>query len=283
MYRRLAIAALVIGVFFAVGALTFPTETLVRATLDQVPLPNQMKVLFTGARLRPSGLRLEQVHVVRQGGQPAFDAEWLRLRPSLLGFWRDGTGRPWSVDAGTCQGTIAARIGVERHATPVAITLDNVELASCLAYVQRVDAYGRVSGTVNARIETDDPHGSDGTLDIRGAAWKPGGPLEDIPVRADAGRLVWRLADRKLELTTIDALSSDFHAAGRGVVRFLTPVDDSVLDFRIAVTPGSTMPLLMRQYFEALPGAPPGAGGTRTFRLGGTLRDPRVLAIETPS
>jgi type II secretion system protein N len=283
MRRRLAIAGLVMAVFCVVGALTFPTDALVQATLDRVPLPDRMKVSFTSASLRPRGLRLEQVHVVREDGGPAFDAEWLRLRPSLLGLWRDGTGRPWSIGAGTCQGTIEATIGVERRATPIAVTLDNVELASCLTYVRRVDAYGRVSGMVNARIETEDPYGSDGALDIRGAAWKPGGPLEDLPLRVDAGRLVWQLAERKLELTTIDASSSDFRASGRGLVRFHTPVDDSVIDFRIAVTPGSTMPLLMRRYFDAIPGSPPGAGGTRTFRLGGTLREPRVVAIETPS
>src|SRR6185295_15606779 len=145
--RRLTIAALVLGVFVVVGILTFPTDALVQATLDRLPLPDQMTLAFTGARLRPSGLRLEQVHVVRPDGQPAFDAEWLRLQPSLLGFWRDGTGRPWSIGAGTCQGTVEATIGVDRHATPISVTLDNVELASCLAYVRHVDAYGRVSGT----------------------------------------------------------------------------------------------------------------------------------------
>lgn len=283
MRRALGVVVLLAAVAGVVGALTFPTDALVRGALERAPLPDQLQIAFAQARLRPGGLRLDQVRVVRPDGSLALEADWLRLRPSLLGLWRDGTGRPWSIGAGACLGTIEATVGVERHVTPVALTLDNVDLGACLAWVApQVDAYGRVTGTVNARIDTVDPHGGDGALDLRGAAWKPGGFLEDVPLRADAGRLEWRLAARKLELVTIDASSSDFRAVGRGVVRFLTPTDDSVLDFRVTLTPGPTMPPLFRRYVDAVPGEPPGPGGTRTFRIGGTLGDPRVLAIATP-
>jgi type II secretion system protein N len=282
MRRVLGIAALVVAVFGVVGALTFPTDAVVQAALDRVPLPDGMTATFATARLRPSGLRLEQVHVARIGGDPVFDAEWLRLRPSPLGFWRDGTGRPWSIGAGACQGTVELAIDADRQATPIAAELEDVDLASCLPYVlPRVDAYGRVSGRVNLRLDAVEPNASEGSLELRGAAWKPGGPLEDLPLRADGGTLAWTLAERRLQVTTIDAWSSDFRAVGRGMIRFLEPADDSVLDFRVAVTPGPSMPPLLRQYFDGIPGSPPGPDGTRTFRIGGSLREPRVIAILT--
>jgi type II secretion system protein N len=280
--RVLAIAAGLIAVFAVVVALTFPTLAIVQGILDSAPLPDRMKVTIARARLRPSGLRLEQIQLLHADGTPAFDVEWLRLRPSPLGFWRDGTGRPWSIGAGACQGTVEFGVGVDRDATPVAVTLDNVDLASCLGYVlSQVDAYGRVSGKLNVRFDTADPYAGDGSLDLRGAAWKPGGPLEDVALRADGGTLTWTLSKRRLEVTTLDAWSSDFRAVGRGLVRFLDPIGDSVLDFRVTVTPGETMPPLLRQYYDTVPGAPP-SGGRRTFRVGGTLQEPRVIGILTP-
>ena len=102
MKRALAIIALVVAVAGVIGMLTFPTDALVRGLLAQIPLPVQ--VTFAEAHLRPNGLRLDDVHVVRSDGQPALDAEWLRLRPSLWGLWRDRTGQPWSIVAATCIG-----------------------------------------------------------------------------------------------------------------------------------------------------------------------------------
>jgi type II secretion system protein N len=278
--RALGIAAVLLVVGGVVGALTFPTDALVQAVLDRAPLPDRMQLTFAGARLRPNGLRLEQVHIVRQSGQPAFDAEWLRLRPSLLGLWSDRTGRPWSIGAGSCQGTIEMTIGVEPRGTPIEVTLEHVEVATCLPYVfPHVEAYGRVDGTFSVRIADKDRNASTGALQLRGAAWKPGiGPLEDVTLHADAGALDWQLADGRLELTKIEATSKDFEATGGGLVHVLDPIDYSEVNLQIAVTPGPTMPPLLRRYFDAIVGAAPDARGTRTFRIVGPLRDPRVSA-----
>lgn len=283
MRRGLAIAALVAGVFAVVGALTFPTDALVHAVLARAPLPGGMQLAFTAAHLRPNGLRLDDVHVGHPGGRPAFDAEWLRLWPSLWGLWRDGTGRPWSIAAGACQGTIDVAIGVEPRRTPIEVALEHVEIGSCLPYVlPQVDAYGRLDGRLTVRVGTADPWMSDGALDLRGAAWTPGGALGDVRFHADAGTVAWQLVEHRLEITRLDATSSDFKAVGSGLVRLADPIDDSVMDLRITITPGATMPDLLRRYFVALAGPPPAADGTRTLRVQGALRDPRVIAIATP-
>ena len=280
MRRRLAIAALVVGVFAVVVSLTFPTDALVRQIVARTPLPRGLRLSFAAAHLSPHGLWLDDVHLVELDGRSAFDATRLRLRPSLWGFWRDRTGRPWSITAETCQGTIDVAVGVDGATTPVVVALDHVELASCLPYVMpRLDAYGRVTGTLSARLAPRDPPSGDGAVQLLGAGWAPGGPLEDTRLHADAATLRWRLADRRLELTTIEATSDDFRVDAHGAVRLLTPVDDSVLDLRLVVTPGKTMPPLIRRYVDGLPGALPDAQGTRTFHVQGTLREPRVVAV----
>ena len=282
MKRALAIVALVLVVGAVVGTLTFPTDALVRGALARIPLPDQMQLSFATARLRPTGLRLDDVHLVRQDGDAAFDAEWLRLRPSLWGFWRDLTGRPWSIVARTCQGTIDLTIGETPRASQLAVALEHVELAACLPYVlPQVDAYGRVEGRFDVEVGTGEPTASSGALDFRGASWRPGGPFEDESLRADAGALAWQMTYGRLELTKIEASSDDFQATGSGIVRIVNPLDDSVLDIRIAITPGPTMPPMLRRYFGAIAGAAPNAQGTRTFRIQGQLRDPRIIAAGT--
>ncbi|HXJ37399.1 MAG TPA: type II secretion system protein GspN [Candidatus Eisenbacteria bacterium] len=277
--RRLAIAGLVVVAFLAGVAITFPTEAVVRAMVARVPLPDQMQVSFASAHLRPDGLRLDDVHLTRPDGSNAFDADWLRLRPSLLGLWRDRTGRPWSVALATCQGRIEIEVGAEGATTPISVVLTDVELATCIPYVApRVDAYGRVNGAVHARVGGRDPTSGDGAFEIRGAAWHPGGGLEDLVIRADAATLRGRLADRRFELETIEASSEDFRATGRGSIRFVTPTNDSVLDLRLSVTPGHTMPPTLRRWFDGVPGAAPDAQGTRTLRLQGTIGNPRLVA-----
>ena len=279
MKRALGFVLAALVVFAAVGALTFPTDALVRAILERAPLPDRMTLAFASAHLRPSGLRLDDVHVVRADGHPAFDASSLRLRPSLWGLWRDRTGRPWTIAADTCQGTIEVTVDGTPGGTPVAVKLEHVELGTCLPYLFRqIDAYGRVDGGFALDVGTAASRTSTGALQVRGAAWTPGGPLEDTRLRADAGALEWKLADNRLEVTKLEATGQDFEATGGGLVRVASPIDDSVLDLRVAVTPGRTMPPLLRRYFDAIAGAAPDQRGTRTFRIQGSLRDPRVIA-----
>ena len=62
-------------------------------------------------------------------------------------------------------------------------------------------------------------------------------------------------------------------------MRLVTPIDDSVMDVRVTITPGATMPPLLRRYFDAVPGTSPDASGARTLRIQGALRDPRAIAV----
>ena len=279
MKRVLTIAGVVLVVAVVVGFLTFPTDAIVRAVLQRAPLPDRMELQFAGARLRPNGLRLDDVHILREGGDAAFDALSLRLRPSLWGFWRDRTGRPWTIAAETCQGAIELTIGETPGAMPLAATLQNVELATCLAYVfPQVQAYGRVDGTF--AVEVADAGGataSKGALELKSASWTPGGPFEDTAFRADTASLTWQFASGRLEFTKFESTGKDFQATGSGIIRIVAPIDDSPMDIRLEVTPGETMPPILRRYFDAFQGSAPTAQGTRTFRIQGPLRDPRLV------
>jgi type II secretion system protein N len=277
--RGLTIAGVVLLVAVVVGALTFPTDALVRSVVRQIPFPAGTQFQFAGAHLRPNGLRLEDVHILRPDGPAVFDALSLRLQPSLWGVWRDGSGRPWTIAAETCQGTIELNVGETPPGTPIVVTLRNVELATCLAYaLPEVDAYGRLEGDFDVELG---PAGaataSKGTLALTSASWTPGGPLEDDALRIDTGNLAWRWANNRIEITRIAAFGKDFQATGSGIIRIMSPVDDSPVDIRLEVTPGETMPPTLRQYFDGIPGGAPTEQGTRTFNLQGQLRSPRLV------
>jgi type II secretion system protein N len=277
--RFLTIAGVVLLVAVVVGALTFPTDALVRSVVQQIPFPVGTQFEFASARLRPNGLRLEDVHVTRLGGAAVFDALSLRFQPSLWGVWRDGSGRPLTIAAETCQGTIELNVGETPPGTPIVVTLRNVELATCLPYAfPKVEAYGRLEGDFDVELG---PAGaataSKGTLALTSASWTPGGPLEDDAIRIDTGGLTWRWASNRVEFTKIAASGKDFQATGSGIIRIVSPVDDSPVDIRLEVTPGETMPPTLRQYFDGIPGGAPTEQGTRTFNLQGQLRSPRLV------
>ena len=85
---------------------------------------------------------------------------------------------------------MARTIGATPRGTQVAVALEHVELATCLPYVLRtVDAYGRVDGTFDMEVGTGERNAGTGALEIRSAAWKPGGPLADDVLRADTATL----------------------------------------------------------------------------------------------
>ena len=279
MKRVLTIAGVVLLVAVLVTAMTFPTDTIVRGMVRNIPLPNGLQIQFAHAYLRPNGLRLENVHVVRPDGTSAFDALSLRVQPSLWGFWRDGSGRPVTIAADTCQGTVDLTIGEKPPGTPLVMTLRNVELAACLPYAfPQVEAYGRLNGELEfERGATGTTTASKGSLTLTSASWTPGGPLEDDALRADTGGLTWRLANNRLEFTQIAASSDDFQATGSGIVRIMSPLDQSPLDIRLEVTPGRTMPETLRDYFDAIQGSAPTKQGTRTFTLQGPLREARLV------
>ena len=279
MKRFLTIVGVVLVVAIVVGFLTFPTDALVRTVLERAPLPDRMQLQFAGAHLRPSGLRLDDVHIVRDGGDTAFDALSLRLRPSLWGLWQDRTGRPWTIAAETCQGAIELSIGTAPAGTALAAMIQSVELATCLPYVfPQVQAYGRLDGTFD--VDLADGGGataSKGALEIKSASWTPGGPFEDTAFRADTAALTWQFGNGRLELTKIESAGKDFQASGSGVIRIVSPIDDSPIEIRLDVTPGATMPPMLRRYFDAFQGGAPTAQGTRSFRIQGPLRDPRLV------
>ncbi|MGH7893599.1 MAG: type II secretion system protein GspN [Candidatus Binatia bacterium] len=281
MHRRLGNTGLVLAAFVAGIALTFPTDAITRRVLAATPLPDGMRLSFARARLRPNGLLLDDVHVTRRDGAAAFDAEWVRLRPSLWGLWHDG-GRPWTVAAATCQGAVEIGVGLDPTATPVTITLANVQVATCVPYLTRpFAAHGRVSGTIHARFAPRDLTSGEAALDLRDASWRLGGALEDLEIRADVATMRGRLAERRFELETFEVSGADLRATGRGSVRLVDPPTESVLDVRLSVTPGRTMPLVLRRWFDAAPGPPPDPTGTRTFRLQGTVANPRLAGVGT--
>src|SRR5262245_61655718 len=100
MRRVLLFAGAVVAVFTAVLILTFPTDVLMRRAVERLTPAGAPRLVFEHARLRPWGLRLDQVALERPDGSALVDADWLMLRPSLAGLARDWSGRPWRARLG---------------------------------------------------------------------------------------------------------------------------------------------------------------------------------------
>jgi hypothetical protein len=225
------------------------------------------------------GLRVDDVRLLRVADARTLDAEWLRVEPSLSGLLRGRRGRPWHVAAALCQGTLDAVLDADDAPSPLTVDVRDVDLGACLPYLlPHANVQGRLTAGARGAWGAERAAG-EGTAEVHAAVWRPGGFLFDTPIRADRGTLHWTVADRRLQVTELTLTSGDFTADGHGSVHVLDPSPTSLLDFRLAVVPGPTMPAELRRWFDAVPGPPPDARGARTFRIAGTLAIPQIVGV----
>lgn len=275
--RSGGMAALALVVFGAVLALTFPTDALVRSLLARLLPPGGPALDFARASLRPRGLRLEQVTLRRPDGRALASLDWLRLRPSLLGLVSDHTGRPWRVALGACGGTVEATLAAEDGADVARIAWRQVDLGNCPPLGMTGEAIaGLAEGSATLRRVPARPLAGDGTVTIRGAAWRAAGRVPGLDVlHADPALVRWRLAEGRLVLDGIDLHGPELAASGSGTLRLARALGDSALDFRLALLPGPATPPRVQDLLGLLPPST-AIPGARTLTLSGTLVAPRL-------
>jgi type II secretion system protein N len=276
-FRRLVLAAAIAGsVFAAVLALTFPTDAIVRSVVARISAPGSLAFVFERARLRPWGLRLEQVALRGADGAMLADAEWLTLRPSLTGFLRDRTGRPWRAAAGACAGTVGAVADGNGTGHVVSLTWKDVDLAHCPAFALLGETVaGLLEGTAQLRGM---PPAGEGELVVRSGLWKgAGGLVPGVEVlHVDPAALRWTLGDGRLTLTAITVEGPDVHATGSGTVRLASALRESALDLKLTVVAAPEAPPALHDLLARLPPAPEG-GDARRLDVGGTIDAPRPV------
>ncbi len=264
----------VVAVFLVVLAFTFPTTEIVRWALAQVT-PADTTITFTEASVRPWGLRVDGVAVRASDGRRILDAPWLRMRPSVLGFFRNGMGQPWHVGAGLCLGSVEGSLESDANAQVLGATWEDIDLGTCLPMIGSPFAMsGRSTGTIDLRILPAGPESGSGELRLRGAAWAPPLPdLEDVVLHADTALVTWSLAGPTLTLTEVAADGPELTLAASGTVR-LDPRNRgaSALRLKVTLTPRADAPDLLRDLLDGLPHR----DGTYDFLLTGTIDAPRA-------
>ena len=273
--RIAAVAAVALAVFVAVIAVTFPTDAILRALIARVTPSGSLSVSFAHAHVRPWGLRVDGVGVRAPDGSLVADAEWVSARPSLLGFVRDRTGRPWNLGAGTCGGRIDAVVDRDDGGSAASITWNDLDLARCrpVALLGQTVA-GVVDGTAVVRGAGT---AAEGRIGVRGGVWKGAGrfvpALETL--HADPASVAWTLQGNRVELSAIAVDGPDVHASGGGTVEVARAPRDSRLALSLTVAPGPQAPPGFRDLLARLP--PAGDDDARRLEVGGTLAFPQLV------
>jgi type II secretion system protein N len=263
-FRRVAVvAAVAVAVFVAVIAVTFPTDALLRALVARATPYGSVSASFTRAHLRPWGLRVDGVGLRAPDGSLVADAEWVSARPSLVGFLRDRTGRPWRLGAGTCGGRIDAVVDRDDAGSAASITWNDVDLGRC--------------PPVALLGETVAGAAAEGRIGLRGGVWKGAGrfvpALETL--HADPASVAWTLQGNRLQLTAIAVDGPDVKASGGGTVELARAPRESRLALSLTIAPGPQAPPGFRDLLARLP--PTGDDDTRRLDVGGTLAFPQLV------
>jgi hypothetical protein len=127
--RRAAAAAVVGLVFVTAMLVTLPADPIARRLLAGTPLPAGTRLDFAEATLGWRGLTLHDATWRSAAGTTLLAAERLRLSPSLRGWIRDRSGRPWSVEAALCGGSLRGVIEGDATATVVRTAWTDLDLA----------------------------------------------------------------------------------------------------------------------------------------------------------
>jgi len=276
--RRVAIvAAAAIAVFVGVIAVTFPTDALLRALVARAIPSGSVVVAFAQAHLRPWGLRVDGVAVRAPDGTLVADAEWVSARPSVAGFFRDRTGRPWRLAVGTCGGRIEAVVDRDDGGSAASITWNDVDLARCPPVALLGET---VAGTIDgSAVVRGAGTAAEGRIGVRGGVWKGAGrfvpALETL--HADPASLAWTLQGNRVDLTTIAIDGPDVKATGGGRVELARAPRESRLALSLTIAPGPQAPPGFRDLLARLP--PTGDDDTRRLDVGGTLAFPQLVSV----
>lgn len=269
--RRGLVAAAGAALLFAtfLGWL-FPTDDVARRLLAGLSGP---VVTFEHSALRPRGIRLDGVTISIPEAALTLHADHAYARPSLWSLVRGGDGLPWRIDAAVCGGDVETTVaaGPAPATTAVTIVFDGAELGSCppLAIAGGALA-GRADGAARLLVVPGTPPEGDGSVQVRGAAWRNPGDLPLLgTLHAETASVRWRLHDGLLALEGIALTGPELSASGSGEVRLAEPVPDSAVAIRLALTPGPQETGFLQLML------PPSAG-TKNLTVAGRLASPQV-------
>jgi len=285
MRRKLKIATAAMGLFLLLVVLLFPTEQILRSLSTAVTRPGGPTFIFRSARLRPWGLTIEGPTVQNPDGTEMVAIDWVRLRPSWLGFLHDGTGRPWRIGLAGCRGTADIDLAGEGAGRIFALEAKSIDLGSC-------DSLTRVLPGLAGIIEAighlsipgkGDPTG-EGTIQLRQVVLpiKNPGNLDIEALHVDTGYARWDMGNRRLTVSKIDLHGPDVIVSGTGTATIAPQAAHSNLNIRLTVVPGPAASTMLRRFIEQLPLVDddepnPDPDAPRLLIIRGTPERPQVI------
>ena len=194
----------------------------------------------------------------------------MTLRPSLAGFLRDWSGRPWHARVASCGGTLDALVDRDAAGDVVTLAWKDVDLGHCPALPLADEGLVGVSDG-NARLRPS-PRVADGDVLVRAASWRL---FPAVVVRLDPATARWSLAEGRLALSDLAVAGPDLDVRGTGTVRLGASAADTLLDLDVTVAPGTSASRALRSFIDHLPpGA--GAGMPRHVAVTGTPLMPQI-------
>jgi len=275
--RRIGRALLLLAVLVAVVlAVAFPTDEVARWVVARATPQGGASLTFRSARLRPTGIHLEGAALRRSDGSALLEAPWVRLRPSWLALLGERRGRPWSLGAGLCTGTVDLELDADGADQQLEVTWDRLDLGTCLPeLVPQLELSGFGTGEASLRIPSSDPLTGSGVFDLSKAVWEVDAPsIGPVTVRADDATLRWGLDPKQLTVERFSLVGPDVEIEMDGNVRLnRTNLGDGRLDLNadVVLVPGGD-PVFQR----LLSAFPPDDDGTRRLRITGSLDAPQV-------
>jgi type II secretion system protein N len=275
MKRWLVRIAIAFGVFLLLVMAMFPTTDLVRKAIAGMTPPGTT-IDFTGATLRPWGLRVEGLSIRPATTQRPISIPWVTVSPSLWGFITFRAGRPWTVAAAICLGTIQGSLEQDDKMQVLDAHWADIDIATCLGlFPTPFRISGRTTGNVGARLlPKAGPESGGGEVTLRSAAWAPPLPqLQDVILHADSALVRWTLAGPMLTLTEVRASGSELSLEASGTIRFdAKNRGNSPMRIHVRMTTGPDAPDELVDLLETLPRR----GGAYDFLLAGTVDVPRI-------
>jgi type II secretion system protein N len=278
--KRFAVAAVVVLAFVAGLVATFPSERLVAAVLARLPPRAAAAVEHVGsARLGPGWLTLTDVTLRVRADAPPVAVREVRMRPSLRGLLLGRRGRPWHVTAAACGGGTTADLDRDRNGDRYHLRFERLDLAACLPPLALEAATGVASGDAELAVRNGVTTGL-GTLALENTRWLPAGFPAHMAFVAEQATLRWTLADRTIVVDEAAMSNPAMTATGTGSMRLPESHPGAaaapLLDLQVRVAPTAAMPQGHSDLQRKLPGGPPDASGTRTFRIRGPLDAPML-------
>jgi len=278
MIRRIGRGLLLGGVLLAVVLLVaFPTDEIARWIVARATAQGAAVTLtFRSARLRPNGVHLEDAAFRRLDGTAVVEAPWVRISPSWLALLGDRQGRPWSLGAELCGGSLDLDLDGDGEAQALDVTWDRLDLGTCLAaLLPQFGLAGIGTGTATLRMPRSEPPSGSGVVDLREASWTiPQPNLGPVSIRADEATLRWAIDPKTLTVETLSLVGPDLDLELNGTVRLSrTQFGDGKLDLDVAIdlVPGGDP--LFRRLLESFPAD---QDGTRRLHVGGSIDVPQI-------